>query len=299
MKPPPLTILRPTSAQEAVELLAQAGESARPLAGGQSLVPLLNLRLAAPEFLVDLNPLVELDGLTWGPQGLRVGAMARQRSLERDPQVRRYLPVLAAALAQVGHPVTRNRGTIGGSLAHADPAAELPLVAQALGARLEVLGPSGTRQLAASELATGFLTTCLEPGELLTACWFPRLRPAEGAGFAEAAPRSGDFALAAACCRVRLDPSGQVAEAQVALGALAPTVQLVPEAAETLVGEHPEPALLAEAAARAAGSDRLDPPASLHATPPYRRQLARVVTAQALAQAVHDARRARPPEEAP
>jgi carbon-monoxide dehydrogenase medium subunit len=293
MKPPPLRLLRPASPTEACALLAEAGDAGRALAGGQSLVPLVNLRLAAPEVLVDLNPLTELATLACGTGALRVGAMVRQRTLERDPLVRRRLPVLPAALAHVGHFATRNRGTIGGSLAHADPAAELPLVAVALGATVELLGPKGPREVPAAELATGFLSTCLEPGELLVACTFPLLGPAEGAGFAEAAPRAGDFALAAACCRLGLDPDGRVAAATVAVGALGPTVQVVPEAAQVLLGSPPGPARFAEAGALVGASDRLDPPASLHASPPYRRHLARLVVEEALAEAARAAQAAR------
>src|ERR687885_933053 len=168
MKPPSFDYVALRSLEEALDILGQHGSAAKVLAGGQSLVPLLNLRLAGPELLVDINDVQGLDRLSAWDGGLAIGALVRQSDLERADVVRERLPLLAEAAALVGHPAIRHRGTAGGSLAHADPAAELPAAVLALEATLVVSGRNGTRSLAASEFFTGYLTTALEPDELLT-----------------------------------------------------------------------------------------------------------------------------------
>ena len=180
MKPPPFAYVAPRSLDEALGALAGADDDTKILAGGQSLIPLLNMRLAAPARLVDLGHVTELAHVTERDGGYAIGAMTRQRTLERDDRVTRDVPLLAEAIRWVGHPQIRNRGTLGGSIAHGDPAAELPAVAVCLDARLTVRGPRGSRTLAARDLYLGYLATTLAPDEILTDVWFPKAtaRPA-------------------------------------------------------------------------------------------------------------------------
>jgi len=208
VKPPPLDYLRPATVDEAIAALA-ADEDAKVLAGGQSLVPLLALRLARPSRLVDICDL-GLEGVGEGKEGsIRVGAGVRQRHLELDPAIRTAVPLLADAVGQVGYPSTRNRGTLGGSLAHADPVAELPVVAAALGAVAVAAGPSGTREIPCAELSTGWFSTVLDPAELLTEVRFPAVAgPRHGAAWREWAPRAHDFATAGVGVALDLDASG-------------------------------------------------------------------------------------------
>jgi carbon-monoxide dehydrogenase medium subunit len=209
VKPPPLEYLRAGTLDEAVAAL-RADEDAKAMAGGQSLIPLLALRLARPTLLVDLADL-GLDAVTVsGGSGreLRIGAMVRQRRLEHDPLVAAAAPLLADAVAQVGYPATRNRGTFGGSLAHADPVAELPAVVVALGGRVVAVGPDGTREIAGADLADGFFTTTLAPDELLTEVVIPAASDRSGAAWCEWAPRAHDFAEAGAGVSIDLDDAG-------------------------------------------------------------------------------------------
>jgi CO/xanthine dehydrogenase FAD-binding subunit/aerobic-type carbon monoxide dehydrogenase small subunit (CoxS/CutS family) len=273
VKPPTFRYERPSSLEEALALRREHGDEARPLAGGQSLVPMLNMRLARPAVLVDLNRLPALDGIATVDGHLEVGALVRQRGLEScgaaDP-----IGALDDALPLVGHVATRNRGTVGGSVAHADPAGELPLALVGLGGSVVVESAGrGRREIAADDLFTGFLTTALEPDELVVAVRFPDHRPGEASALVEVAPRHGDFALAAAACWVRLT-DGQVSAARVAVGAVADRPLLVPEAAEALVAGDPEDAGAAAAAA-------VEPTGSLHAPPDYQRHLIRVLVSAA------------------
>lgn len=262
MKFPPFDYVRPATVAEAVGCLA-ADEDAKALAGGQSLLPLMALRLARPAVLVDIGRLdlatVRLDV----PATLRVGALVRHSTLLTDPVVAAHAPLLAAAAAHVGHPAIRNRGTLAGSLAHADPAAELPAAAVALGATVTVEGPGGAREMAVSDLIDGFFTNHLEPGELITAVVFEAAGPGQGSAFCEWAPRSGDFAEVGvgvavdigddgACTAVRAAACG-VAGAPVPLAAgLQPVLA---GAAAAGPAQLVEAARLARAAAGDAGAD--------------------------------------------
>ena len=279
MKPPAFRYERPGTLAEALALLAEHGDDARPLAGGQSLVPMLNLRLASPAVVVDLNGLAGLDGLTTDDAILTIGALTRQRTLELSPEAAAF-GALADGLPLVGHVATRNRGTVGGSIAHADPAAELPLALLALGGSVVVDGPAGRREIAAGELFDGFLTTTLHPGELVTEIRFPLPRPREGSAMAEVAQRHGDFPLAALAVAVLLDADGRIAHARIAAGAVADRPVLLSQAAEALVaGVTPE-----EAGRVAAGE--VDPAGTLHAPPDYQRHLVAVLVARAVKRAV-------------
>jgi len=207
VKPPAFEYVAVASTEEAVAQLAAHGDDARLLAGGQSLMPILNMRLATPGRLVDLNRVRTLSYIVERAGGVAIGAMTRQRTVERSEFVAAAVPLLAEALPWVGHTAIRNRGTIGGSLAHADPAAELPAVAVCLDARLTLRGPAGERTLAAREFFRGYLTTALAPTELLAEVWFPSALPGTGAAWIEFARRYGDYALVGVAAVVTLEGS--------------------------------------------------------------------------------------------
>jgi CO/xanthine dehydrogenase FAD-binding subunit len=277
MKPPPFRYERPASLEEALALRAEHGDEARPLAGGQSLVPMLNMRLARPEVLVDLNGLAGLKRISTDNDNLHVGAMTRQRELERSGTAN-AIGALRDALPLVGHIATRNRGTVGGSIAHADPAGELPLSLLAVdGSAVAESAARGQREIGAEDFFTGFLATALEPDELLTAVRFPDVARGEGSALVEMAPRHGDFALAAAACWLRF-AGGRVTDARVAVGAVADRPILIPEAAAALLADGPD-----EAGAAAAAT--VEPTGSLHAPPDYQRHLVSVLVARAIRRA--------------
>ncbi len=285
MKPPPFRYERPTTLEEALALRAEHGDEARPLAGGQSLVPMLNMRLARPAVLVDLNGLRGHDGIAQSNRHLAVGAMARQRALERSPAGNR-IGALADGLPLVGHSTTRNRGTVGGSIAHADPAGELPLALLALGGEVVAAGSGGRRAIAASDFFAGFLTTALQPEELVVEIRFPWPAPGEGSALVEEALRHGDFALAAAVAWLRLEDS-RVAAARVAVGAISDRPLLVP-VAQDLVGH--EPSVEAARAAGAAAAAAVEPIGSMHAPPAYQRHLVEILVTRAIRRAAVQAR---------
>jgi len=288
MKPARFEYFAPDGVLEAVSVLAQHAGEAKVIAGGQSLVPLLNMRLARPAALVDLNRIPELDYIREGAAGLSIGAMTRQRTVERSEPVRHRLPVLHEAVRNIAHPQIRNRGTVGGSLAHVDPSAELPAVALLLEARLTVVGPRAQRVLAADEFFLSFLTTSLEPDEVLTEVYLPALPPGAGWSFIEFTRRHGDFALAGATAVIALDSSGACNHARLAIFGVGARPLRSPGAEQMLTGERPVPALL-EAAASAASQEIQDPIGDIHASPEFRRHLARTLTVRALAQAVERA----------
>jgi carbon-monoxide dehydrogenase medium subunit len=289
MKPAPFAYVAPTSVDEALALLAQHADEAKPLAGGQSLVPLMNFRLARPGVLVDLNRIPELQYIREHDGGLAIGAMTRQRAAERSALVRERCPLLAAALPLVGHPPIRNRGTVGGSLAHADPAAELPAVAAALDAELVVRGPSGERVARPDAFFLTYLTTTLEPTELLVEVRFPAWPAGAGWAFEELSRRHGDFAIVGVAAVLQLDSQGQVADARLAFIGAAPT-PVRAHAAEAALRGQPATAETFRAAAERV-VDALDPSDDVHASAAYRREVAKVLARRALV-AAHE--RARP-----
>jgi carbon-monoxide dehydrogenase medium subunit len=278
MKPAPFRYARPATAAEAVALLASSPGEVKLLAGGQSLVPLLNMRLVRPAVLIDLNGARELERIDPAPHGgLVLGALARHADLAAAPAVRERAPLLAEAARHVGHTAIRNRGTLGGSLAHADPAAELPAALLALDATLHLLGPRGTRPVAAADFFRGLLATALADDELLaevTVAAAPR-----GWGFAEIARRPGDFALAGVAAS--LDAGGHVRV--VGFGVADRPVRL--RAAEAVAAAAPRDEAMPARAGAAAAAD-CDPASDVHASAEYRRHLATVLTEDALRQAV-------------
>jgi carbon-monoxide dehydrogenase medium subunit len=287
VKPPRFEYHRAGSVDEAVELLAQHGDDAKVLAGGQSLVPLLSLRLARPAHLVDINRLSGLATIENG-QGLRLGATVRHRAIERSDVVRGANPLLAHSVRFIGHGAIRNRGTIGGSIAHADPAAELPAVLLALDGDVEVRSVRGTRTVGASALFEGFLTTSLEPDELLTAVRVPAA-PA-GWSFQEFSRRSGDFAIVGVAATVRLDGAGAISEARLAFSGVDQVPVRAAAAESMLAGQSPSTELWQSAANTAAAS--LEPGSDIHGSSTYRKHLAAVLAERALAEAHDRARNA-------
>ncbi len=283
MKPAPFAYFAPTSVEEAVGLLAAHADEAKVLAGGQSLVPLMNMRLAKPAVLVDINRVAALDYIRWEDGYLAVGAITRQRVLERAPEVAARVPLIRETLYYLGHAQIRNRGTIGGNLAHADPASELPATLLALGGELRVVGPAGERVLQPEEFFLTYLTTALAPDELLVEARFRLPRRRHGGAFAEISRRHGDYALVGVAVQLELTDDGRIARAGIGLCG-AGAVPIKATAAEALLtGERPSDALFAEAAVRAAG--QAEPESDIHASAEYRRDMVRVLTARALRQA--------------
>ena len=290
MKPIRFDYFDPESIPEAVALLREHGPDAKLLAGGQSLVPLLNMRLARPTAIVDLNRVPGLDYIREEGSHLAIGALTRQRAIERSELVAAQQPLLHAATRLIAHPQIRNRGTAGGSLAHADPAAEYPAVALALDAQLRVVGPGGERMLAASDFFVTYLTTALEPDEMLVEVRVPVLPPRTGWSFQEVSRRHGDFALAGAAVTLTLD--GETCSSScIVLFGVAPTPVRATAAEEVIAGERAGNDLF-ESAGRAAAGALEEPLSDVHATAEYRRHLASVLTRRAIAEAASRAREA-------
>jgi carbon-monoxide dehydrogenase medium subunit len=291
MKPPIFDYAAPATLAEATALLAQHEGDAKVLSGGQSLVPLLNMRLARPALLVDLAKLPDLDYVRRDGDDLAIGAMTRQRTVELSPLVQAQHPMLHAAMLLIAHPQNRNQGTVGGSLAHADPAAELPALALALEASFCATGPQGERTITAADFFVTYLTTALNSPEILTAVRFPTLSGRTGWSILEVARRHGDFALAGVVAVVELDRRGRCASARLVLFGVGATPIRAHAAEQLLVGQAAEPALFARAGTQAA-ADLEEPLSDVHATALYRRDLARVLTARALTEATMRARAA-------
>lgn len=283
MKPPPFTYACPRSVDDALALLAQSGDEAKLLAGGQSLVPLLNLRMAWTEAVIDLNRLTELDFIIQERNTLRVGALTRHHTLEISDTVRAAQPLLSRAAAEVGHLAIRNRGTIGGSLVHADPAAEWPLAAVTLDARLLLRSHTDSRTVAAREFFVAPLTTTIEPRELLCEIHFPIATERTVWGFQELCRRPGDFAVAAVACQLTRNESGTCVTAAVAVGGAHDVPLAIPESAACLVGSKGEEATITEAAEKAAAV--VDPPSDVHGSADFRRRIVKVLTKRALTEA--------------
>jgi aerobic carbon-monoxide dehydrogenase medium subunit len=288
MKLPAVGYEAPKTVSEALELLAEHQDEASVLAGGQSLIPLLALRLAQPAVLIDINGVAELYGVSAADGWVTVGAMTREYVAEESETVAGAVPLLAAALPLIGHEAIRNRGTVGGSLAHADPAAELPAVARALDAEFVVRGRSGERVVPAAEWFEGYLTTSRRPDELLAAVRFPAARPGTGVSFQEVARRHGDFAMVGLATSVTLS-EGVISDARLAFAGVSDVPARASGAEELLVGQRPSAGLFDEAARRAAAD--IDPPADLHGSAEYRKKVAAALVRRGLREAVDNATR--------
>jgi aerobic carbon-monoxide dehydrogenase medium subunit len=287
LKPPPFDYQSVETVDEALAVLAEHGDEAKVLAGGQSLVPLLSFRLARPSVLLDINRITGLGGITVVDGSVRIGALTRERAAERADLVRKSVPLMAAALPLIGHEAIRTRGTIGGSLAHADPAAELPAVALALDAELVVRSASGgERTIAAADFFLGYFTTALAPEELLVEVRVPVAVPRTGVRFEEAARRGGDFAMVGVAASVTVD-DGTIVDARLTLIGVA-DVPVRARAAEMALAGARVGSEAFETAAAEAVSD-LEPPSDVHASTAYRRHVAATLVRRALTGAATDA----------
>jgi len=281
---------RAASLAEACALLATHGDSAKLIAGGQSLVPMMAMRLVRPAFLVDINEIAALKFVKIEKEVARLGACTRQCVVERDDALAARVPLLRQALAWVGHVQTRNRGTVGGSLAHADPSAELPLAAQVLGAKMILRSAKGTRALDAEKFFSGPMSTSMRPDECLEEIHWPvRSEKRTGSAFTEIAIRHGDFAMVAAAAQVTLDADGRCTRVAFGLGGAGGTPMAFPKIAAHFLGSMLDDGAIESAASDAA--KECDPGADLHATKEYRRHLARVLVARALGEARENAKR--------
>jgi aerobic carbon-monoxide dehydrogenase medium subunit len=280
VKPPPFAYVAPDTVAGVVGALVDAGEDAKILAGGQSLLPLLALRLGRPSVLVDMGRVAGLDTIAADGDDLVIGALTTHARLARDPEAAQRVPLLAEVAPLVAHAAVRNRGTFGGSLAHNDPAAEWPAVALLLGASVTAVGAGGPRTIAATDLFESYLTTALASDEVLTEVRVPPVPARTGHAFDEVSRRHGDFALVGAGARVTLDGSGAVAAASVVFIGVDGTAVLDEQPGLDLAGRAPSSDALDEVARAAAG--RLDPHDDLHATGAYRRRLAATLARRTL-----------------
>lgn len=288
MKPPIFDYVIAESQEHALDVLREHGDEAKVLAGGQSLVPLMSFRLAKPALLLDINRLEGLGSIAETDGHIQIGALTRQCELLTHPLMAEHCPLVRAAAEFIGHPAIRNRGTVGGSVAHADPAAELPILLQALDAEIEVCSAGSQRTIPADDFFMGPLWTGMNPDELLTGVSFPLPWKDSGWGFHEVARRHGDFALVAAAALVTLDDGGAVAGAAVALGGISDRPVRVVAAEDALKGNRPTPEAIETASHLVDGS--VAPVGDIHASEAYRAHLGRVLTRRAVQDAVERAR---------
>ncbi|MYZ48461.1 FAD binding domain-containing protein [Propylenella binzhouense] len=288
MKPAAFVYRAPASLPEALAQLREFGGDARVIAGGQTLVPAMSMRLARPAALIDLNGVAELAFLRAGADAIEIGAMTRQRTLERSAEIGRHARLFHLALPHVAHFQIRNRGTFGGSLCHNDPAAELPAVAAALSAEFVIAGASGDRTVGADGFFAGLLSTALEPDEILRAIRIPYLPGSCGFGFAEVARRHGDFALAGAAAVLRLGGDGTLDLARLVLFGVDDGPVRAHAAEAAMLGERPSDDLWSAAAAAAVAG--ISPVADLHASALYRREVAETLARRVLRQAAAELR---------
>jgi len=286
VKLPSVEYEAPPTVAAAVDLLAEHQDDASVLAGGQSLIPLLALRLARPALLIDINGLRELSGVSASDGWVAVGAMTREYVAEDSKTIAERVPLVAAALPLIGHEAIRSRGTIGGSLAHADPAAELPAVARALDAEFVVRGPSGERVIPAAEWFEGYLTTSRRADELLVEVRFPAAAPGTGVACQEVARRHGDFAIVGLAASLTLS-DGAISDARLAFAGISDVPVRASGAEDLLRGEIPSAELFDEAARRA--TEGIDPPADLHGSSEYRKKVAAALVRRGLQAAAENA----------
>ncbi len=279
MKPAAFEYVVADSVEMAVAALAQAAGDAKIIAGGQSLVPMLNFRLLRPATLVDINRIPDLAYVREEADAVRIGALTRHHQLETSPIIARHFPVLSCAMTHVAHLAIRNRGTIGGSLSHADPAAELPMMALLLDAELRIVSAAGARTIAARDFFRGALTVDLAEDEIVTEIVLPKLPPGTGWGFEEVARRSGDFALAAVAATLTLS-GGAIAQARIAMTGVAPTPRRASEAEALLAGVRLDQGVGDDVIA--AARSIVEPETDLHASADYRRHLVGVLARKAL-----------------
>jgi carbon-monoxide dehydrogenase medium subunit len=281
MKPPPFSYHSPTSVNEALALLGKL-ENAKLLAGGQSLMPMLNMRFVLPDHVIDLNRVEGLSYIREAGNALEIGAMTRQRELEFSDLIKRRLPLMHEAILQVGHRQTRNRGTIGGSLCHLDPSAELVTVAATMDAAVTVTGKNGRRDIPFAEFPVSYMTTAVEPDEILTAVRFPLWPAGHGYAFVEFARRHGDFAIASAAALLEEDRSGKIVRAAVTLGGVSAMPVRATEVEQAIVGKVASLDLFREACEACRKVEAIE---DVHAPSAYRQHLAAVLSRRALEKA--------------
>jgi CO/xanthine dehydrogenase FAD-binding subunit len=281
MKPAPFKYVAASSVDQALSLKAEYGEEARFLAGGQSLIPAMNFRLARPAVLIDINGLHELAGVDRSKGGeIRIAALTRYRALERDGEFLKACPLFADALPQIAHPQIRNRGTIGGNLSHADPASELPAVVAAMGGHMRLCSLRGKRELAAAKFFLGLFTTDIQPDEMLVEVVLPAAKPRSGSSFMEVARRRGDFAQAGVAATVTLDESGYCSDLRLALCGVGETPVDASQAASLLIGRACTFDAIEAVAAEVQAT--IAPAGNVHASPAYQRHIAGVLTRRAI-----------------
>jgi aerobic carbon-monoxide dehydrogenase medium subunit len=290
MKPAPFEYFAPTDMSEALDILARYGDEAKILAGGQSLMPLMNMRLARPHVLVDINRLTALSHISLGTDGaLAIGALTRQRAIERASLVQTHYPLLAAVMLALGHFQIRNRGTIGGSIVHADPAAELPALCLALEAEFVLRSAVGQRTVKAADFFRTYLTTAIEPVEMLVDVRFPPWQAQWRWGFQEICRREGDFALVGAVAVLQLDDDAMCRAARLTMFGVGGTPVRPQRAEDTLTGQRLDARVLDQLAHVVAAE--LEPDSDIHASAEYRREVGGVVARRAVAMAIENAGR--------
>lgn len=286
MKPTAFDYFTPSTVEEALQLLKAQGDGAKIIAGGQSLVAMMNFRAARPAALVDINGIKGLSYIREEGCEIAIGALTRERTVETSPLIREKCPVLAKAISHIGHLPIRFRGTFGGSLVHADPTAEIPIIAVAVGAKVKISGLNGERTLNADEFFLTYLTSALEENEMLVEARIPAF-PKESTAwsYVDISRRHGDFAIVAVASILSMGKGGVCEEARIALGGVAPTPIRVKEAEQFLKGKALTEKLIEEAAVKAAESEDVDPDSDYHATAEYRRAMAKVLTQRGLKEA--------------
>lgn len=280
MKPAKFHYLRPSTTEEALELLWKYGDEAKIMSGGQSLIPLLNMRLSAPDYLIDLNMVEELKYIRPGDGTVHIGTLTRQADIERSSLIKQSCPILQEATSFIGHKQIRNRGTVGGSIAHADPSAELPCVLSALRGKIVIASLEEERTVAPEEFFLTYLLTAMEPTEMVKEVQFPVLSKTSGYAFVELSRREGDFALVAVASVLDLDDDGVISLSRLAIGGANPVPVALEEVETFLTGQLPSKALFEEAAEKV--KECIDPEDDMHGSSDYRRQLASVLTLRAL-----------------
>jgi carbon-monoxide dehydrogenase medium subunit len=282
MKPPPFSYYDPRTVADAIGLLARL-DNAKVLAGGQSLMPMLNMRYVLPDHVIDLNRVEGLSYVRETGGAIEIGAMTRQRELEFSDLIRTRLPLMQEAILQVGHRQTRNRGTIGGSLCHLDPAAELVSVGAGYDATVVVTGPAGQRQIAFADFPVAYMTPAIELNEILTAIRFTPWAPGHGYAFVEFARRHGDFAITSAAALLEADGAGKITRASVTIGGAAVLPVRASEVEKALVGQVPTPNLVRQACESCRAIEAIE---DIHAPASYRQHLAAVLSRRALDKAI-------------
>jgi CO/xanthine dehydrogenase FAD-binding subunit len=281
MKPASFDYFAPTTLDETLELLHEYGDEAKILAGGQSLMPLMNLRLAHPRVIIDINRISGLDHIaSTADGGVAIGALTRLRAVEKSPLVRQQNPLLAAAMPLIGHFQIRNRGTVGGSFAHADPAAELPALAVLLGCEFSLRRKGGVRIVPAADLFLGYMATAIEPGELLTEIRFPNWHPGAAWAIYEISRRKGDFALVGVALQTELDDDANVKDAAIVMFGVGGKPHRIENAPSILKGRRVEPGVLRALAQAVTGE--LEPDSDIHASAEYRKEVGGVLARRAL-----------------